>query len=246
MVSIVVPTYNEQENIELLLASINKSFNGKTKDYEVIVIDDNSTDNTRTIIKNLTKTYPVRMFLKIGTRGKAYSLFEGFKKANGDIVAMIDADLQYPANAIPKMVAKLNAQTDIVVANRKTYNDTQIRKFLSRGFRYVFGKIFFNLNCDVQSGLKVFKKVVVENVKFTPQSAWSFDLEFLYKSQEAGFRITSHNITFFARESGHSKIAVAKTVFELSTNTLRLKSKKLNLYNLFRKSQVLYRNQTGL
>jgi len=244
MVSIVVPTYNEEENIEFLLASINKSFNRKTNDYEVIVIDDNSQDNTRTIIKKLAKSYPVNVFLKIGPRGKAYSLFEGFKKASGNVIAMIDADLQYPADAIPKMVAKLNAQTDIVVANRKTYNDTRVRKFLSRGFRYIFGKILFNLNCDVQSGLKVFKRTVVENVKFTPRSAWSFDLEFLYKSQEAGFKIASHNITFFARGSGHSKIAVAKTIIELGTNGLRLKSKKLSLYHLFQKSQILYRNQT--
>ncbi len=225
MVSIVVPTYNEEKNIRNLCALLDYSFEKNSNNYEIIVVDDNSTDNTLKILKELESKYSLQVFTKAGKKGKAYSLIEGFAKARGDIIAMIDADLQYPPQEIPQMIKKLR-NSDIVVANRKTYNDTPIRKVFSRGFKKIFGKTLFNLDCDIQSGLKIFKKKVIESIKFTPGSAWSFDLEFLHKAQEAGFTIAGHDITFYARGNGSSKIAILKTAFELGTNALILKAKR--------------------
>jgi len=227
-VSIIVPTYNEEKSIKSLLALIHHSFGGKSDNYEVIAVDDRSTDGTWEILQQEKSKYPLRIFSKKGKKGKAYSLFEGFSEASGDILAIIDADLQYPPQIIPQMAAGLNETTDVIVANRKNYRDSKIRKILSRTFRLTFGKFLFGLDADVQSGLKVFKREVLETVKFKPKSAWTFDLEFLHRAQLAGFHIRNTDITFYPRTSGRTQINLIKNGFELAINAASLKLKRIH------------------
>src|SRR3990167_6106394 len=123
MISIVIPTFNESGNIEKVLARVDLAMNKIDQNYEIIVIDDHSTDGTWEILQDqrAKSNYPLRNFKKEGKKGKAYSLFEGFEKAKGEILVMIDSDLQYPPEAIPEMVGQINENTDIIVGNRKSY-----------------------------------------------------------------------------------------------------------------------------
>ena len=226
MVSVIVPTKNEEANIKNLILLLAQSLK-KLRDYEIVVVDDFSTDGTWETLNDLAAKYPLKISRKVGKKGKAYSLVQGFQIASGEILAMIDADLQYPPEAIPEMIAGLNADTDIVVANRKRYQDRFFRKILSRGFRSVFGKLLFDLNCDVQSGLKVMKKEVWQTVKFAPRSAWTFDLEFLHRAQLAGYKIKNIDITFYPRHAGRSSLSKIKTTIELAANAISLKLKKV-------------------
>ena len=227
MVSIIVPTFNEEKNIENLLALIGHSFSKNNQNYEVIVIDDHSSDGTWELLQQLASLYPLKFFRKIGRKGKALSLYEGFSKSCGDTLVMCDADLQYPPEAIAEMVKALD-DSDLVVANRKNYYDSNLRKFLSRTFRFAFGKFLFGIDSDIQSGLKVFKRRVWETVKFVPRSAWTFDLEFLHRAREAGFTGKSFDIDFNPRVNGHSKINTLKTALEIGFNALTLKTKKIH------------------
>ena len=221
-VSIIVPVYNEQETIKELITRLALSLSASKIRYEVIVVDDNSKDNTAKIVKALAKQLPVRYLLKKGKKGKAFSLFEGFSESKYTNVAFIDADLQYLPEEIASMILKLE-DSDIVVANRKKYEESLLRKFLSRSFRFGFGKTLFGLDHDIQAGLKVFKKEVLESIYFKPNSQWTFDLEFLYKAREAGFTITNHNIAFLKRKNGESKIGVVKTSYEIGTSAVGLR-----------------------
>src|SRR3989344_3168763 len=205
MVSIVVPTYNEKDSIKNLLVKIKESFKSSPKNYEIVCIDDHSTDGTWEILQKEKANFPLAVFKKEGQKGKAFSLVEGFQKAKGEFLVMIDADLQYPPEAIPGMVDALK-DTDVVVANRKNYHHSPARKFLSRSFRYMFGKFLFGLDTDIQSGLKAFRRQVFETVEFKPKSQWTFDLEFLRRAERAGFKIANYDITFNPRKNGHSKL----------------------------------------
>jgi dolichol-phosphate mannosyltransferase len=225
MVSVVVPTYNEANNIRQLLALIGKSF-GRRDAYEILVVDDHSTDGTREILEEESAKYPLRILLKKWKKGKAYSLIQGLNEAKGEILAMIDADLQYPPEAIVEMV-KLLKNADVVVANRKTYEGSLLRKTLSRTFRFAFGKLLFNLDCDIQSGLKVFRREVFDDIKFNPKSPWSFDLEFLNRAKQAGYKIENFDIFFSGREEGASKISFVKGGFELATAALAHKIQRV-------------------
>lgn len=226
-ISIIVPAYNEQGSIKELIERLSVSLSKEKFKYEIIVIDDRSSDKTATITHALSSVYPVRHILKKGKQGKAYSLFEGFSEAKYSNLALIDADLQYPPEEIVKMTIKLR-EADIVCSNRRRYKDNILRRTLSRGFRFGFGKFLFGLDHDIQSGLKVFTSEVIRTIYFKPSSAWTFDLAFLHSAREAGFSITNHDITFSKRKKGESKIGVFKTVYEIGTSAVNLKLAKLH------------------
>jgi len=227
--SIIVPTYNERANIKPLLETIRAGSGGR--DYEVIVVDDHSDDGTWEELTQEQANYPLKIFRKTGKKGKAYSLIEGFEKARGEVIAYIDADLQYPPEEIFPMVDKLE-EADVVVANRKVYEDSAHRKLASRIFRTIFGKILFGIPHDTQSGLKVFRKEVLETVKFGPKSAWSYDLEFLTRAHQAGFKIEAHDILFKKRQFGVSKLNSLSAAWELIINALSLRLRAIGPQNI--------------
>lgn len=221
-ISVIIPAYNEQGTITELIKRTARSLKKHGFTYEIIVVDDNSTDKTCFLAKKLARRYRVKTLLKKGTKGKAFSLFEGFKASKFENVAFIDADLQYLPEEIPLMAEKLEV-ADVVNANRKQYKDSLVRRVLSRSFRYGFGKVLFGLEHDIQAGLKVFKREVIEAISFNPSSPWTFDLEFLHNAREAGFSISNHDITFNKRKKGDSKIGILKTSYEIGSAALKLR-----------------------
>ena len=225
-VSVVIPTYNEEGNIEELVAKLNSSLLADGITYEVIFIDDHSTDHTQSKIKALSAIYPVELFIKKGKKGKSYSLREGFARASYQNIAIIDGDLQYPPEAIAKMVLKLR-NLDVVVADRQSYHDTFSRRIFSKTFKKVFGKFLFDLDHDVQSGLKVFRKEVIDVINFRPSSPWTFDLEFLHRAREAGYVIGDFVITFSKRKEGTSKVGSVRAIFEIGLNAIKVKLKRI-------------------
>lgn len=221
-ISVIIPTYNEEDNIPELLSRIKQAFADFKLPFEIIFIDDNSLDGTVESIKQHQESLPVTIIIKDLhlKKGKADSLLLGFDKASYDNVCMIDADLQYPPEAIIPMYEKLK-EYDIVVANRIFENKDQ-REFLSHGFRFVFGKLLLGLDCDVQSGLKVFRKEILKFVKLNP-TKWGFDFEFLFKAQKELFTIGSYDISFAERFAGESKISPLFSSIELGRASVMLK-----------------------
>lgn len=220
--SVIVPAYNEQDSIKELIERVASALRKFNYQFEIILVDDNSTDKTLTIARRYQKIHNVKVFLKKGKKGKAHSLYEGFFRAKFTKIAFIDADLQYAPEELPVMANKL-LKADVIVANRRRYKDSLLRKVVSRTFRFGFGRLLFGLNHDIQSGLKVFSKEVLDAIIFSPAGAWSFDLEFLHSAQEAGFKIINHDITFQKRKKGNSKIGIVKASFEIGSRALNLK-----------------------
>ena len=115
-VSVVVPTYNEAENIKKLvplLDSILKDYN-----YEIIIVDDNSPDGTAEVAKKLAEQYPVKVLVREKKLGLASAILCGFMNANGDVLGVIDADLQHPPELLGEMAKKIEDGYDIVIASR--------------------------------------------------------------------------------------------------------------------------------
>lgn len=225
-ISVIVPIYNELKNIEQLIVRLSDALTKIELPFEIIFVDDHSTDGTYEYLQRFRKSKKIILNKKTGAKGKAFSLIEGFNIASGSIIVMIDSDLQYPPEEIPAMVGFLD-KADIVVANRKDYKGSLTRRIVSRGFRLFFGKLLFGLNHDIQAGLKVFTKEVIDTVKVNPKSGWTFDLEFLHKAREAGFVIVNHNISFAFRKNGTSKVGLVRTTWEIGTQALSLKLKKI-------------------
>ncbi len=221
-VSIIVPTYNEQENIANLIERIDQTMKENSLKYEIIIVDDNSTDLTCETVLLHTKGYPVRLLIKKGIKGKAYSILEGASAAKYENVCMIDADLQYPPEAIAEMVRKLDTN-GVVVANREQYNDSFLRGVLHSGFAYVFGTLLHGFNFDVQTGLKVFKKDIIDQINYDKVSPWTIDLTILTTAKNLGYSIGTVPITFDERQFGVSKVNFLKTSYEIGINAFKIK-----------------------
>lgn len=222
-ISLIIPVFNETENIEILLLRLNTTLRKAKFQYELIFIDDHSTDGTFEKLKELAMTIPpIRLYRKQGRQGKAYSLLQGFKLAKYPIVGMIDADLSYPPEAIPQMFQKLE-NCDIVIANRNYLHDvSKIRKILGKTFQSIFGKTLFRLNYDVQSGLKIFKREIIERISLNP-TKWTFDLEFLFKAFNAGYNIEAFDIEFGPRKQGTKKLKLIPAALEMASMAVKLK-----------------------
>lgn len=224
ILTVVIPAYNEEKNLPALFDRIDKALRSADIAYSIILVDDHSTDNTLSLAIELAKRYPLTVLRKRKDlpRGKATSLLAGIQYAKTDIVAMIDADLQYPPEALPQMYQKIKNGTDVVVANRIERHTSFVRRIASQMFRIVFGKLLHGFDCDVQSGLKMFRKEIIERVTIAP-TKWMLDLELLIVALHGGYTIDTVDITFKPRHAGKAKINIVSASIEMAITAIRLK-----------------------
>ena len=130
--SLVVPAYNEQENVELLMARVDAALRQTGRAFEVIVVDDGSTDDTPRLLKDAQKTYPWLRVLRLSRNSGQSTAFDaGFKAARGQIIATIDADLQNDPEEIPRLLPLLDGY-DMIAGWRQKRHDTAMRRMQSR------------------------------------------------------------------------------------------------------------------
>ena len=107
----VIPAYNEERFIGSIVLKAHKHAD------VIVVVDDGSTDGTAEIAADLAEQYPIRVIKRQGVRGLGSAIIEGFRNARGDVVGVIDADLQHPPEVIPRLVEPLRNGSDVAVAN---------------------------------------------------------------------------------------------------------------------------------
>ena len=108
LLSLVIPTYNEKENIEFLIKKLNAHFKKNSIKAEIIVVDDNSPDGTGKICKKLAKKQKNLVVLeRSGKHGLSSAVIDGFKKAKGSVMCVIDADFSHPIETIPVMLEEI-------------------------------------------------------------------------------------------------------------------------------------------
>ncbi len=226
--SVIIPIYNEIDNLGQLINRLVDVLESFCNRYELIFIDDHSSDGSFGFLQSASiRNSNIRIYLKEGKKGKAYSLLEGIERALFDVIGMIDGDLQYPPEAIKEMFSKIyNQEAEIVIANRTYRQTTKSRTFLSRVFKSIFGHFVFGINHDIQSGLKVFSKKVFYNLQLSP-TKWGFDYEFVYKAVRMKWRVSSVDIDFPERKFGESKVRPFQTALELFSGALVLRTRYL-------------------
>lgn len=115
-ISIIIPTYNEKDNIAPLLSRVDKALTGY--DHEILIVDDNSKDGTIELASELAAKYPVKVLVRRNERGLATAVVHGLKSAAGQIIGVMDADLQHPPEVIPDLIKAIQDGADMVVASR--------------------------------------------------------------------------------------------------------------------------------
>lgn len=235
-ISIIIPTYNEEENVLLLIQRVIKTLDKTDTPYEIIIVDDHSTDKTVTVVKKLTADYPVSIYEKKGKTGKAFSILEGSLYCAYDIIGMIDADLQYPPEAFPYMLNLIEKGNSLVIGRREDNDIPILRKATSSIYSTIFNKWLHGLPFDVQSGMKVFRKELLFELPHSP-TGWTLDLPLVIFAKNTGRSITEVTIPFSKRSFGKSKVTLFYTSLEIAKQSLYLKlhpftTLKLNAKNV--------------
>lgn len=213
--SIILPTYNEAGHITALLEEIVRYAPPET---EIIVIDDNSPDNTgalaRHYIDSHHKTRRMRVITRLNNRGLTNSLTEGITRAHGDIILWMDCDFSHPPFIIPKLIRAIDQGADMAIGSRnhKTLSSgskntqPQAQTVFSRMLNMVLSVVFGSGITDYTTGFVAAKKTVLQKIPLRGNYG-EYCVDLLIRAFGAGYRIVE--IPFFSpqRKSGSSKTA---------------------------------------
>jgi len=204
-ISVIIPAYNEEKNILNTINETKKVLETTNYDYEIIIINDGSIDNTAEIVKNNFnykdyKDYKVIFEGYEPNKGKGCALKFGVNFANGDYILFMDADLDLHPRQLMNFLNEIKkTNADAVIGSKKAKNSkveySLKRRILSNGY-YYFIKILFGLPIqDTQTGFKLFKsEPLKECIKKTIINGYAFDLELLVILHKKGYKIVEYPV----------------------------------------------------
>ena len=214
--SVLIPTYNERENLPIIVWLLVKYFTEEDIEYEIIVIDDGSPDGTLEVGKQLEKIYGSDKIVlrprakKLGL-GTAY--IHGVKHATGNYIIIMDADLSHHPKFIPEFIKKQKeGDYDLVSGTRYAggggVNGWDLkRKTISRGANFVTQVLLRPGASDLTGSFRLYKKTVLEKlVAATVSKGYVFQMEMIVRARQQGFTIGEVPITFVDRVYGESKL----------------------------------------
>jgi dolichol-phosphate mannosyltransferase len=213
-ISVIVPTYNERDNIEPLVVGIDRALEGE--DYEIIFIDDNSRDGTATAAESLAARYPVRVVVRKTERGLASAVVHGFAQAKGELLAVMDADLQHPPEVLRDMVRAAREGADLVIASRYVPGGgcegwSLTRRIISKGAIFL-AHLFLPPTrriSDPMAGYFLLRRSVVEGAELKP-SGYKILLEVIMVGRRD--RVAEVPYQFRVREKGESKLKASTQI----------------------------------
>lgn len=214
-VSIVIPMYNEEENVLKTLEIVEdnlKNFN----DFEIIVVDDGSSDQTYPLAQEFqSNTSNIHVLKHPVNMGMGRALRTGFEKADGNIIVTIDADLSYDPSYIPKLIDEVNDSTDIVIGSQymdggKTENIPPLRLFISKTANKLVGYAMADNLSTVTGVLRAYKKEVLDSIELDSNGT-EINPEIISKAKAVGFHLKEIPVTLKGRELGKSKVRYRKT-----------------------------------
>jgi glycosyltransferase involved in cell wall biosynthesis len=229
--SIVVPAYNEAESLPQLQAEVDAALRGQALHYEVVYIDDGSTDASLEVLRELHGRDPGRVQVLSFRRnhGKSAALAAGFAACRGEFVVTLDADLQDDPAEVPRLLQVLRDGADLVCGWKKQRHDPWSKRWPSKLFNFVTGRVSGVRLHDFNTGLKAYRCEVVRSIsvygelhRFIPVlAAWQ------------GFVVRELPVGHRARRFGRSKFGPSRFLrgfFDLLTVMFLTRSGRSPLY----------------
>ena len=206
--SVVVPVLNEEESLPRLLDTLTRVLSGLPYSYEIILVNDGSTDNSLPVMRMFGATHKeVKVVDFRRNYGQTAALMAGIDHATNDVVVMIDADLQNDPADIPRLLAKLDEGYDVVSGWRKDRKDAQIRRnWISRMANRLISRVSGVKLNDYGCTLKAYRRNVVSGIRLYGEMHRFIPIY----AQWQGARITELSVTHHAREFGASKYGLER------------------------------------
>jgi glycosyltransferase involved in cell wall biosynthesis len=202
VISVVVPLLNEEATLEELYREIATALEPRGEPFEVVFVDDGSTDRSLDVLHHLHDTAENVVVIHLRRNfGKAAALKAGFLEARGEIIVTIDADLQDDPAEIPQLLVKLDEEFDLVSGWKTRRNDPFLRRLFSRIFNATTGLISGVRLHDVNCGLKAYRAEVLQDMRLYGELHRFIPVLAAYQ----GYRIAEIPVNHRAREHGRSR-----------------------------------------
>ncbi|AKG53637.1 dolichol-phosphate mannosyltransferase-like protein [Dehalogenimonas sp. WBC-2] len=208
--SIIIPTYNEAGNILPLIEGIHQTLGDYP--YYVLIVDDNSPDGTAEIVRQLSSRFPVDVIVRTDKRGLASAVVDGFQIAKGDLLAVMDADLQHPPGVLKSLLDHALAGADLVIASRYVIggsvgNWSAFRRFMSKGAGWLAHMVLPSTRGikDPMSGCFLFHREILSGVTLSPVG-YKILLEVLCLSNAR--KVVEVPYRFENRRAGQTKLSL--------------------------------------
>lgn len=216
--SIVLPTYNEAENLKILIPQIEGEF--KSMLLEIIVVDDNSKDGTRELLETLNNNFKnIKLISRPKLMGIGSAIRDGYKLAQGEYILSSDADLSFKVEDMKRLYEKLNEGYDLVLAYRHGEGGSYEKRTIGVKIKYFFSWfgnfVVRNISGldirDVSANFRIIRRDVWQQLK-TAENTNSLLFEMIIKAKRRGLKITEIPVTFSERRFGKSKLNMWKEV----------------------------------
>ena len=212
--SVVIPTYNEEQRISLTLQSIVEHLNHKEYEWEIIVVDDGSNDRTKSIVEVMSAIDSGIKLLPLEHKGKGFVVKQGMLHAKGKYRFVADADLSMSIDQLDRFLPPNQVDADIVIGSREAYGSERVgepmkRHSMGRCFNLMVRLIVLKDIQDTQCGFKCFRGDVADKIfPLQTTNGFSFDVEILFIAQKMGMDIKELGICWSYNEG--SKIRLIK------------------------------------
>jgi dolichol-phosphate mannosyltransferase len=217
--SIVIPVYNEEENIKPLIAELGEVLPALGRSYEIIFVDDGSRDRSFEILQEAALQDPLIRIIRFKKNAGQTAAFDaGFKAAQGDIVVTMDADLQNDPHDIPPLVEKIR-EFDIVCGWRHERKDPWIKIVSSKIANFVRNKLSQEEIVDTGCSLKAFKRECLQHLKLF--NGMHRFLPTLAKME--GFTVTQVKVNHRPRKFGTTKYTISNRMVRAFTDLLAVR-----------------------
>lgn len=234
-ISIVVPCWNEANTVNELVTRIKRSLS--SYEFEIILVDDGSTDGTFDVINEAAKNNPdVKTMHHRRNLGKSTALVHGVRASSGDIIVFIDADLQFLPEDIPQLLDMIEREEyDLANGLRLNRQDPLSRRLLSKTYNWLARNLLNVPIHDLDSGLKAFRREVLDEIPFRE----GYHRYFVALAHRQGFKVCEVPISHRPRRYGRSKYGIIR-ILEGSLDLIGV-----TVFLKFRQRPLLWFGTTG-
>lgn len=232
-ISVVFPAYNDGGTIASMVAAAWIALNQVTSDYEIIVVNDGSSDYTATMLDEISVRYPeLRVITHPYNQGYGAALRTGFSAASKDWVFYTDGDSQYNPLELVNLVGALHEGVDVVNGYKLTRNDSWMRIVIGRAYHYLV-KFLFGIHIrDVDCDFRLIPRRILEEIELKSVSG-AICLELVKKIEDAGYVFAEVPVNHYSRKYGVSQFFVpwriARTLYQLADLYWKLVIRKEHL-----------------